>query len=80
MCAAIDTFCNRNELAENTEANNRIKRDIEICHGKFSAQNPQKREHLCTKPLMDAFCKGNPFRQREVAISVKDIKAAVART
>lgn len=47
---------------------------------KNAVQTPQECEYLCTKPLTDAFLKGNPFRQCEAAISLKDIKAAVART
>lgn len=47
---------------------------------KNAVQTPQEREYFCKKPLADAFLKGNPFRQCEAAISLKDIKAAVART
>lgn len=80
MCVALDVLCHRNELTENRETNNSNKRNLEIWQKKFGAQNPQEREHLCTKPLTDAFFKVNPFRQRQAAISLKDIKAAVART
>lgn len=64
---------------QKTETNNNNKKILEIVQKKCSAQNPQEHEHLCTKPVTDAFLKGNPFRQREAAISLKDIKAAVAR-
>ena len=77
MCHVLDVLCNRSELTANRETNK--KRILEIRQKRFSGQNPQEREHLCTKPLTDAFLKGKPFRQREAAISSKDIKAAVAR-
>lgn len=51
----------------------------ESCYGqkKFSTQ---KHEHPYTKPLTEAFLKDNPSGQKEPAISLEDIKAAVART
>lgn len=44
---------------------------------KFSTQ---EHEHPHTKPLTEAFLKDSPSGHREPAISLEDIKAAVART
>lgn len=56
---------------------NQPQKNLEIWQKKFSAQ---EHEHLYAKPLKEALLKGNPFRQRETAISLEDIKAAVAGT
>lgn len=85
MWDVLDAFSNSIQLRENgkiNSSNNKIikKKGILKSGRKNAVQTPQECEYLCTKPLTDAFLKGNPFRQCEAAISLKDIKAAVART
>lgn len=82
MWDVLDAFGNSIKLRENRKINssNNNKKGILKFGRKNAVQTPQECEYLCTKPLTDAFLKGNPFRQCEAAISLKDIKAAVART
>lgn len=81
MWDVLDALSNSSKLRENRKINcNNNKKGILKFGRKNAVQTPQECEYLCTKPLTDAFLKGNPFRQSEAAISLKDIKAAVART